>query len=137
MEKTKFLAALLDCGTTDVDFLINQFEKFEVDYGDVISFVNESKGGELNFHNILETIYELAVGDAMDNNPVSDDERDEVWDKCFSPSLNYLDSHLYLETKDGEAISICDYDDIVIFLNENYRLNRDDEDFDDEDDFSD
>jgi hypothetical protein len=119
MEKTKFLSALLDCGTADVDFLINQFEKFEVDYDDVMPFVRGS-WNDMDYDTILSAIYRKAVYNAIDNNPLSE-YHDDIWDDVAEVDLNYCASHLYMKSKDGETLTMYDYDDIVNFLTEYFN----------------
>lgn len=102
------LQVFLDCGYSDVKFMNDLIDYFDVDVENVFEEIKANESN-IKFNTVVYYIYNEALNacgvyDKIDSNNVS----------IFT---NYIDSHLCLITIDGEYVECYCKQDIISFLN--------------------
>jgi hypothetical protein len=107
------LAAILNCGYADIDFLIKICDDFRVDISDVWG---RSKEYECNpdMNTLIYTAYYMAVYEAYSEVFSDDSQYDEywLWDNNISIYCNYIDSSCQI-MDDGDYETVTDYEELV------------------------
>lgn len=88
------LTTILGCGIFDIDFLKKELEAFNVEFDDIYENGNEFNDVIGNIYFNITNKYDLNIG-----------EDAEVF-------INCMDSHLYIQDKDGDMVEVFSEDDI-------------------------
>lgn len=113
---SQIIQALLDCGSADVQFIDEELSAFNVSAEDVIDDISMLRIEDLDANLLIHSIYWKSVRNSAD-------DLDLDWDELsgnVSTFINFIDSHLWIQDKDGESHEMHDYEQMISFLKKNY-----------------
>lgn len=113
--KNKILCALLECGYLDIEFLDKILCEFDVEPHDVVDYLQDNFCCErIEINALIYAIFKVALINCCEELSIEDVEEDIF--------CNCLDSHLLLKNKVDEWETVHSYEELKIFLTENYVI---------------
>jgi len=109
------LSTILDCGTADIDFLIEELENWHVDFNETWAYV-DNMGMHKDINALIEGIYQTALTKALNKFPQLSSVNIDKICNGFYPNCDSLFSTFELINIRGETEEICDYDELIDFI---------------------